>query len=141
MGSRGGPADEGQDLARPLGRPQRLAAVRKEAGDAVELFTDANGALSRKAALYWAHRFAGEWDVCWFEEPVSSLDIDGLRLLRDRGPAGLDTECTEGATDDRRERFPYPGGTREDRPLAARSAARVGKDRRGRAEAGAAIGG
>jgi L-alanine-DL-glutamate epimerase-like enolase superfamily enzyme len=79
----------------PSADPERLSAVRKEAGDAVELFTDANGALSRKAALYWAHRFAGEWDVCWFEEPVSSLDVDGLRLLRDRGPGGLDIAAGE----------------------------------------------
>ena len=32
-----------------------------------------------------AGRFA-EYDVSWFEEPVSSVDLDGLRLLRDRAP-------------------------------------------------------
>ena len=79
----------------PAADPERLAAVRKEAGDGVELFTDANGALSRKAALYWADRFRAEWGVCWFEEPVSSLDVDGLRLVRDRGPAGLDVAAGE----------------------------------------------
>jgi L-alanine-DL-glutamate epimerase-like enolase superfamily enzyme len=79
----------------PSADPERLSAVRKEAGDGVELFTDANGALSRKDALYWAGRFAGEWGVRWFEEPVSSLDIEGLRLLRDRGPAGLDIAAGE----------------------------------------------
>jgi L-alanine-DL-glutamate epimerase-like enolase superfamily enzyme len=79
----------------PSADPERLSAVRKEAGDDVELFTDANGALSRKAALYWAERFRGEWGVCWFEEPVSSLDGAGLRLLRDRGPAGLDIAAGE----------------------------------------------
>jgi L-alanine-DL-glutamate epimerase-like enolase superfamily enzyme len=79
----------------PDADPQRLAAVRKEAGDGTELFTDANGALSRKAALYWADRFAHEWGVCWFEEPVSSQDIEGLRLLRDCGPAGLDIAAGE----------------------------------------------
>jgi L-alanine-DL-glutamate epimerase-like enolase superfamily enzyme len=75
--------------------PQRLTAVRKEVGDGVQLFTDANGALSRKAALYWAHRFAQEWGVCWFEEPVSSQDATGLRLLRDAGPPGLDIAAGE----------------------------------------------
>jgi L-alanine-DL-glutamate epimerase-like enolase superfamily enzyme len=75
--------------------PARLTAVRKETGDGVELFTDANGALARKAALYWAGRFAHEWGVSWFEEPVSSQDLDGLRLLRDRGPAGLDIAAGE----------------------------------------------
>jgi L-alanine-DL-glutamate epimerase-like enolase superfamily enzyme len=79
----------------PAADPVRLAAVRKEAGDAVELFTDANGALTRKAALYWADRFAAEWDVCWLEEPVSSQDTEGLHLLRDCGPAGLDIAAGE----------------------------------------------
>ena len=79
----------------PAADPDRLAAVRKEAGDSVELFTDANGALSRKSALYWAHRFHDVWGVCWFEEPVSSLDTDGLRLVRDRGQAGLDVAAGE----------------------------------------------
>ena len=79
----------------PAADPARLAAVRKEAGDGVELFTDANGALTRKAALYWADRFAAEWGVCWLEEPVSSQDTEGLHLLRDRGPAGLDIAAGE----------------------------------------------
>ena len=79
----------------PSADPERLTAVRKEAGDGVELFTDANGALTRKAALYWADRFAADWGVSWFEEPVSSLDVEGLRLVRDRGPAGLDVAAGE----------------------------------------------
>jgi len=79
----------------PESDPQRLTAVRAEAGDGVELFTDANGALTRKAALYWADRFAADWGVCWFEEPVSSDDKTGLRLVRDRGPAGLDVAAGE----------------------------------------------
>ena len=33
--------------------------------------------------------------MCWFEEPVSSLDTEGLRLLRDHGPAGLDIAAGE----------------------------------------------
>jgi L-alanine-DL-glutamate epimerase-like enolase superfamily enzyme len=31
----------------------------------------------------------------WFEEPVSSDDLEGLRLLRDRGPAGMDIAAGE----------------------------------------------
>ena len=33
--------------------------------------------------------------MTWFEEPVSSADLEGLRLLRDRGPAGLDIAAGE----------------------------------------------
>ena len=79
----------------PRADPERLSAVRKEIGDGTQLFTDANGALTRKPALYWATRFAAEWGACWLEEPVSSLDVEGLRLLRDRGPAGLDIAAGE----------------------------------------------
>jgi len=34
-------------------------------------------------------------DVTWFEEPVSSDDLAGLRLLRDHGPAGMDIAAGE----------------------------------------------
>ena len=73
---------------------QRLKVARKAIGDDVELFVDANGAYTRKQALAWADRFA-ERDVRWFEEPVSSDDLEGLRLLRDRGPAGMDITAGE----------------------------------------------
>jgi L-alanine-DL-glutamate epimerase-like enolase superfamily enzyme len=79
----------------PDSDPARLSAVREAIGAAPALFTDANGALSRKQALYWARRFAEEWDVRWFEEPVSSDDRAGLRLLRDVGPPRLDIAAGE----------------------------------------------
>ncbi|MFC9281616.1 enolase C-terminal domain-like protein [Streptomyces collinus] len=79
----------------PESDPQRLAAVRKAIGDGPEIFTDANGALSRKQALYWAHRFHEEWDVRWFEEPVSSADLEGLRMLSERGPERLEITAGE----------------------------------------------
>lgn len=75
--------------------PQRLTAVRKAIGDEPELFVDANGALTRKEALYWARRFHDEWDVRWFEEPVSSADLEGLRMLRERGPERLEVAAGE----------------------------------------------
>jgi L-alanine-DL-glutamate epimerase-like enolase superfamily enzyme len=75
--------------------PERLDVVRKAVGESVELFVDANGALSRKQALEWANRFRAEWDVRWFEEPVASDDVEGLRLVRDRGPAGQDVAAGE----------------------------------------------
>jgi L-alanine-DL-glutamate epimerase-like enolase superfamily enzyme len=79
----------------PGADPRRLSAVRKAIGDEPELFVDANGALGRKEALRWAWRFHDEWGVSWFEEPVSSQDLDGLRLLRDRGPPGTDIAAGE----------------------------------------------
>ena len=74
----------------------RRARVAREAiGPGVELFVDANGALSRKQALWFADRFASECNVTWFEEPVSSDDLAGLHLLRNRGPAGMDIAAGE----------------------------------------------
>jgi L-alanine-DL-glutamate epimerase-like enolase superfamily enzyme len=71
----------------------RVRAARAAIGDA-ELFVDANGAWTRKQALQWADTFA-DCGVTWLEEPVSSDDLDGLRLLRDRGPAGIDIAAGE----------------------------------------------
>ena len=63
-------------------------------GPDAELFVDANGAYSRKEALAKADAFA-EFDVRWFEEPVSSDDLAGLKLMRDRAPAGMDIAAGE----------------------------------------------
>jgi L-alanine-DL-glutamate epimerase-like enolase superfamily enzyme len=74
--------------------PERVRAARKAIGPDVELFVDANGAYTRKQALAQAEQFA-EAGVTWFEEPVSSDDLPGLRLLRDHGPAGMDIAAGE----------------------------------------------
>ena len=73
---------------------RRVAAARAAIGDGVGLFVDANGAYSRKQALAMAHAFA-DHNVLWFEEPVSSDDLDGLRLIRDRAPPGMDITAGE----------------------------------------------
>ncbi|HWV35351.1 MAG TPA: enolase C-terminal domain-like protein [Thermomicrobiales bacterium] len=72
----------------------RVRAARQAIGPDAELFVDANGAYSRKQALVFAERFA-ELDVSWFEEPVSSDDLAGLHLLRDRAPAGMNIAAGE----------------------------------------------
>jgi L-alanine-DL-glutamate epimerase-like enolase superfamily enzyme len=59
----------------------RLSVAREAIGDA-ELMVDANGAFGAKEAIRWAERYVAEWDVRWFEEPVSSADADGLRRVR-----------------------------------------------------------
>lgn len=73
--------------------PARIGAARSAIGNAA-LFVDANGALSRKRALAFAEFCAGQ-DVTWFEEPVSSDDLAGLRLLRDRAPAPIEIAAGE----------------------------------------------
>jgi L-alanine-DL-glutamate epimerase-like enolase superfamily enzyme len=72
---------------------ERVRAAREAIGDA-ELFVDANGALTVKQALRFAEQYA-ELGVTWFEEPVRSQNLDGLRLLRDRAPAGMDVAAGE----------------------------------------------
>ncbi|BBL80034.1 mandelate racemase [Rubrobacter xylanophilus] len=69
--------------------PERVRAVREAIGEGVELMVDANGAYTRKQALYWAEAFAREFGITYLEEPVSSEDREGLRMLRDRGPGGV----------------------------------------------------
>ncbi len=73
----------------PSEDPGRVRAAREAIGPGVQLFVDANGAYSRKQALEQAVRFREEAEVSWFEEPVSSDDLVGLRLIRDRAPAGM----------------------------------------------------
>ena len=61
----------------------RIAFARQVIGPDVELFVDANGGYSRKQAIRVAHAMADQ-DVSWFEEPVSSDDLAGLREVRDQ---------------------------------------------------------
>jgi L-alanine-DL-glutamate epimerase-like enolase superfamily enzyme len=86
----GGWVDEGfMRVKMKIGRkpehdPARLDTAREAIGSA-DLFVDANGAHDREQALYWADRLA-DWDVRWFEEPVSSADFKGLRATREQTP-------------------------------------------------------
>jgi L-alanine-DL-glutamate epimerase-like enolase superfamily enzyme len=73
---------------------QRVRAARSAIGAGAGLFVDANGAYGRKQALCFAEQFA-ELDVSWFEEPVSSDDLEGLRLLRDRAPPAMEIAAGE----------------------------------------------
>ncbi|MGW6693872.1 enolase C-terminal domain-like protein [Rhodococcus sp. NPDC054953] len=67
-------ARPGRDLA-------RIAQARRIIGDDAALYVDANGGYSRKEAIRVARR-ADEQRVSWFEEPVSSDDLVGLRQVR-----------------------------------------------------------
>ena len=83
----------------PEDDPRRVRFAREVAGEHTELFVDANGAYSRKQALTIAERFAEDANVTWFEEPVSSDDLAGLHLLRNRCPPTMDIAAGEYAWD------------------------------------------
>lgn len=61
----------------------RTAFARAVIGDNVGLFVDANGGYSRKQAVRIGREMAVTSDISWFEEPVSSDDLTGLRVVRD----------------------------------------------------------
>jgi L-alanine-DL-glutamate epimerase-like enolase superfamily enzyme len=78
----------------PARDPHRVEVARKAVGDIVRIFVDANGAYSVKQALALAEIFAA-LEVNWLEEPVSSDNLDGLREIRNAGPAGMDIAAGE----------------------------------------------
>ncbi len=79
----------------PAEDPERVRCARQAIGPNVELFVDANGAYARKQAVELAERFREEAQITWLEEPVSSDDLEGLRLIRDRAPAGVPVAAGE----------------------------------------------
>ncbi|MBW3591365.1 MAG: mandelate racemase [Actinobacteria bacterium] len=79
--------DPGQDLS-------RVRAAREAVGEETQLFVDANGAYETKQALNQAEKFA-DLDVVWYEEPVSSDDLDGLRFLRWNCPPPIEVTAGE----------------------------------------------
>jgi L-alanine-DL-glutamate epimerase-like enolase superfamily enzyme len=84
--------------------------ARRAIGADAELFVDANGAYSAAQAIRMAGDFTAEM-VTWFEEPVSSDDLGGLRAVREAiepdvaaGEYGYDltyfrARCAAGAVD------------------------------------------
>ena len=78
----------------PSEDPERVRAARKAIGAGVELFVDANGAYGRKQAVRLAHEFS-QSEVSWFEEPVSSDDLEGLTLVGSAAPAGMEIAAGE----------------------------------------------
>jgi L-alanine-DL-glutamate epimerase-like enolase superfamily enzyme len=68
----------GTEVGRDLIRTRR---ARDVIGADTELYVDANGGYQLKQAIRVA-RVLDDLDVTWFEEPVSSDDLDGLRDVR-----------------------------------------------------------
>lgn len=73
--------------------PHRVEVARAALGGQ-ELFVDANGAFSAKQALRFASACLYE-GIRWFEEPVTSDDPAGLRLVREQAPPGMDIAAGE----------------------------------------------
>ena len=74
--------------AHPEQDPARVAVAKAALGQA-ELFIDANGAYDPRQALRQGRAFAESADIRWFEEPVSSDDLGGLRFVREGVPASV----------------------------------------------------
>ena len=68
-------ADERRDVA-------RIGQAREIIGTDCALYVDANGAYTAKQAVRVMSAVADQ-DVTWFEEPVSSQDLAGLRQVRE----------------------------------------------------------
>ncbi|MFB6192520.1 MAG: mandelate racemase/muconate lactonizing enzyme family protein [Haloarculaceae archaeon] len=60
---------------------ERVAAAREAIGDDVDLMVDAHGSLDVPSAIKLARRME-QYDVAWFEEPVSPDDHPGLAEVR-----------------------------------------------------------
>lgn len=71
--------DWGHRCDRDLARVRRLAHL---AGAGVELMVDANGGYTRGQARRIGEQLT-QLGVVWFEEPVSSADLDGLAATRE----------------------------------------------------------
>ena len=69
----------GTEVSRDL---TRTDLARRTVGDEVDLFVDANGAYSPGRACRMGARL-GALGVTWFEEPVTSDDLPGLRRVRE----------------------------------------------------------
>jgi L-alanine-DL-glutamate epimerase-like enolase superfamily enzyme len=74
----------GEDAGRSQQRDRdRIRFARSVVGDDVALFVDANGAYGAGEAVRLI-RSVDDARVSWFEEPVTSDDLDGLRHVRER---------------------------------------------------------
>jgi L-alanine-DL-glutamate epimerase-like enolase superfamily enzyme len=79
--------------AEPARDPHRIRAGRSAIGDA-ELFIDANGAFKPAQSVRFADAIR-QYDIRWFEEPVSSDDEAGLRFVRHSTPPSMEVAAGE----------------------------------------------
>ncbi len=70
---------------------ERIRQARARIGETPELYVDANGAYGVAQAIRVLHR-ARDARITWYEEPVSSDDLEGLAAVR----AGVDADVAAG---------------------------------------------
>jgi L-alanine-DL-glutamate epimerase-like enolase superfamily enzyme len=73
---------------------ERVNVARDAIGPRTRLYVDANGAYTARQALEQADMLAMH-NVRWFEEPVTSDNLEGLRFVRDRAPARMEIAAGE----------------------------------------------
>jgi L-alanine-DL-glutamate epimerase-like enolase superfamily enzyme len=78
----------------PAQDPKRVFAAREAIGEEAALMVDANGAYDCRQALALMDAF-GECKVDWFEEPVSSDDLQGLARVRNHIRNSVDVAAGE----------------------------------------------
>jgi L-alanine-DL-glutamate epimerase-like enolase superfamily enzyme len=80
--------------AHPSDDLNRVRAAREAIGADTKLMVDANGAYHARQALEQGAAFA-DVGVVWFEEPVSSDDLSGLRFIREHVAGGIEIAAGE----------------------------------------------
>jgi L-alanine-DL-glutamate epimerase-like enolase superfamily enzyme len=79
--------DPGKDV-------ERVKAARRMIDKGTDIFVDANGAYTVKQAIEKSEQFV-EYGVHWFEEPVPSNNLKGLRFIRERVPSAINIAAGE----------------------------------------------
>jgi L-alanine-DL-glutamate epimerase-like enolase superfamily enzyme len=78
----------------PIKDPERVKSARAAIGDNAGLFVDANGAYTVKQALQKAKQFS-EYNVSWYEEPVTSENLEGLHFIKEHVPYKINIAAGE----------------------------------------------
>ena len=73
---------------------ERVKEARDAIGKNAKLFVDANGAYTVKQAIEKSYQFA-EYNISWFEEPVTSDNLEGLQFVREHVPSEVNIAAGE----------------------------------------------
>ena len=73
---------------------ERVKVAREAIGSETKLYVDANGAFTPREALVQAEWLA-ENDVRWFEEPVTSDNLENMRFVREHIPLKMNVAAGE----------------------------------------------